>query len=120
MSCILVLRASSLISALLHGYKSDFTEFCGNVQKVRASVPLFQLFQNCVIHGLDRADYEEASSVAKFRQKIFVFSQVLDLDGHVVRSMRKFTVELFYQLHGVADPVEKIRISKRDVLRVGS
>ena len=90
-------------------------EFCGNMLKVRATVPLFQLFQNCVIHRLDCADYEEASSVAKYRQKVFVFSQVLDLDGDVVRSARKFTVELFHQLHGVADPVEKIRISKRDM-----
>src|SRR5215472_71366 len=41
---------------------------------------------------------------------------MLNFDRYIVREPRKFIVQRFYKGHGVPDSIEKIRITKRDVL----
>src|SRR6516162_1760880 len=42
---------------------------------------------------------------------------MLDLDGHVVCELRKFTVQRVNERNGVADAIEEVGIAERDVLR---
>ncbi len=42
---------------------------------------------------------------------------MLDLDRHVVADPRKFAVKRLHKLHRVPDPIEKVRIAKRNMLR---
>src|SRR5271170_5695197 len=50
---------------------------------------------------------------------LFVLPQMLDLDGHVIRHAGKFRVKRRNKLERVADPVEKVRIAKGNMLRPG-
>ena len=55
----------------------------------------------------------------KFRNVLFVFSQVLDFYGDVIGHIRKFAMEFLDEWNRVADTVEKVRIAERNVLRAG-
>src|SRR5437762_11798772 len=48
---------------------------------------------------------------------LLMLEKVFDLDGDVVSNPRKLAVQRFNKLHRVADAIEKIRITKCDVLR---
>src|SRR6266403_3871663 len=99
---------------------AKFAEDSDDVQEILARMALLEKFQNCIINGLHGADDKEASGIAKHREMLLVFAQVLDLDRYVVGELRKFPVEFLNEFHGVANAVEEVRIAERNVLRAGS
>ena len=87
------------------------------LKKIHARVAFVEAAQHFVVNRFDRAGHEEAASVAQFWQMLLMLEKVFDLDGDVVSNLRKLAVQRFYKHHPVADAIEKIRITKRDVLR---
>src|SRR5260370_11607485 len=59
--------------------QSHVAKLSGNRDKVRASVPLVQLFQDRVIHRLYRASHEKASGLFQARQQAAMLAEVFDL-----------------------------------------
>src|SRR5215475_2914905 len=78
---------------------------------------LVQITEDRVVDRFDRADDEQASTVAQARQMFFVLAKMLNLDGDVVRDAWKFTMEFVNQFQCVTNPVKEVRIAKGNMLR---
>src|SRR5262245_20616806 len=89
-------------------------------QKIGTCVPFVQLAKDFIIERLDGAGDEKTPSFREFWQRIRVAKQVFDFDGYVVRELRKLPMQVLDDADSVSNAVEKVWISKRDVLRTGS
>ena len=88
-----------------------------NVFEILARVIFGQLFEDAIVYRFHGAGNEKASGAAQSGDVLFVFAEMLDFDGRVVGNLRKLAMKRFDQRNRVADAVEKIGITKGDVLR---
>src|SRR5882724_6242269 len=99
---------------------AKFAKSLDHLQEILACVAFVEEFQNGIVDRLNRARDEEAACIAKRGEMLLVFAQVLDFDRYVVGELREFSVEFLNEFHGMADAVEEVRITERDMLRAGS
>ena len=85
--------------------------------EVAPGMPLGEQGEDPVVHRFGRRGDEQAAGVGKGPQVAGMQQNVFDLDGHVVGQVREFRMQRPNQTHGVAGPVEEIRVAEGDMAR---
>src|SRR5258707_528867 len=90
-----------------------------HLDEIVARVELLEILENTIINRFDGTGHKQAASGAQDGNGVGVLDQVLNLNGHIIRQVGKFLMQLLNQMQRVSWPIEKVGIAKGDVLCAG-
>ena len=87
-----------------------------HAKEVLPRMSLVQDPEHIIIKRFDSSGDEQAAGIAKNGQVVAVIQKMFNLDRHIVGKFRPFAMKGLDHLDRMARPVEKVWISKGDVL----